>query len=139
MLAKLPTACYWAIESLQPYSGPHKDPKNDPAAVLNRLWNRDKHKATPLTLASLQGAPMGWMGDVDPPIWRVKLGPVKDGDVIAWNPVPLGTDVSNKPHFHFDISIRHAGVFKWVGAGDTLDYLYQFVRTKAYPAIMPFL
>ena len=82
---------------------------------------------------------MTWTGDIEPPIWQIKLGPVKDGDVIAWCRVPLGTDVSNKPHFRFDTSIRQAGVFRWFGAGETLVHLHEFVRNRAYPAMLPFL
>jgi hypothetical protein len=142
LLAKLPGDRYSAIESLQPYRRPVRRPYADQAAMLNRLWNRDKHRATPVTFTVVQTASIfSYGGGPEPPPWRIPLGEVHDNQLIAWSPILLGpaVDMSITPNFALLIGIKNTGALEYISAADLLIDLHKFVRWTAYPTLLPFL
>jgi hypothetical protein len=112
------------------------------AAMLNRLWNRDKHRATPVTFTVVQTASIfSYGGGPEPPPWRIPLGEVHDNQLIAWSPILLGpaVDMSITPNFALLIGIKNTGALEYISAADLLIDLHNFVRWTAYPTLLPFL
>ena len=83
------------VESLQPYHRT-QDPERDPLAVLEALWNWDKHNALHIVGAAL--IPPQIQGQiVGDAVSFAEAGPVHDGKVIAKLPIEGFTVVNDNP------------------------------------------
>jgi hypothetical protein len=106
-LAGLPTAVAKKIEELQPYEVLPEMPEFNSLWVLNRLWNDDKHRASPLVIfgGSIDQADAGFWGEGLPPGTIFNLGSFKDGDEVAAVPLPPHQPKpEEEPKLAFDIA-----------------------------------
>jgi hypothetical protein len=72
------------MEAAQPYHA--KSPNAHPLALLNHLWNADKHRLLPTTVAALDGPPPSFRAERDVAVVRdvrVHVGPLQNGTELA--------------------------------------------------------
>jgi hypothetical protein len=135
------------IGRFQPY-GRTNPPLGDPLAQLNRLWNRDKHRA-PLLVSVVAGTLMSW--EIVPSVpmaGRDRLvfhGPrsgtmltrlKKDGSVIAATVEPK---LENEPDLKFSVALGEGGDFLRDELVPALFFdLHRHVADEIAPAFEPF-
>ncbi len=76
-----------AVEVIQPYKRQVLgEAKRDPLWILNELCNIDKHRLLLVIVCVLNTSSMYWGTSADQPIPRLRLktGPLKDHDEVAW-------------------------------------------------------
>ncbi|MGC1909637.1 MAG: hypothetical protein WA809_08580, partial [Candidatus Dormiibacterota bacterium] len=90
-----------AIRRFQPYSRT-QPPLGDPLSQLNRLWNRDKHRA-PLLLSVTTGTVMTWTFFTDAPQSGEMLSRLKaNHSVIARSAKP---ELDNEPNLTIAVAL----------------------------------
>lgn len=119
----IPPEAYEIIERLQPY---HATDPSDPRhrlAVLNSLWNKDKHRTTTPVIAASHSGYSVVTGDDPPPQFVLNPGDVTDGQIIGWM-------LPGQPNMHveprFDVQLRFHR--RPLVLRSTLDLYYRFVR-----------
>jgi len=102
MIAALPKQARAVIESMQPYQGPGMVQKN--LALLNSLWNTDKHRHIPL----LSVWPTAWLlnvGEQPDVMLGVRYDARKDDEVIAYIDIRRGAKLDFKPTVALGVSL----------------------------------
>lgn len=96
-----------AIEAAQPFKAIR--PREQPLYTLNALVNNDKHRLLLVVAHALRVTGMWWSNPEgqEPPEIRLNLGPLSDGDPVAWfdfgdKPAPANFE----PHLELELRLK---------------------------------